>query len=186
MKSGSQGSLFMPTSQIIFCATWCSSIRFFRAGNSATLHCDGFQRNCGLIVIHNVQPLCAALDKGPQSEGLLFRIARQNLDEETEILWRREKVGPGYIPTFVEAFVDGRSATALAFVADHDADVIDANLTRADQVHYFATGSGFLGSSLEYLTNINRQFAALGIYDEDVSALLRETEAYMNLRQTGL
>lgn len=45
-----------------------------------------------------------------------------------------------------------------------------------------ATGTGFMGSSVEYLRNIASQFAALGIQDEEVSALLRETEAYISSR----
>lgn len=126
--------------------------------------------------------LMAALDKGAGCEGLLFRIARENIDEETEVLWRREQIGPAYIPAFVEAVVSDQRITALTFVADHGADLIDANLTRAEQIHYFATGTGFMGSSLEYLANINRQFAALGIVDEDAAALLRKTETYINSR----
>jgi len=37
-----------------------------------------------------------------------------------------------------------------------------------------------MGSSLDYLKNIHRQFAALGIQDDEVSELLRGTEAYLN------
>ena len=126
--------------------------------------------------------LMAALDKGPGCDGLVFRIARDNIDGETEVLWRREKVGPAYTPVFVEAIAADRRMTALTFAADHAADLIDAGLTRAQQIEFCATGTGFLGSSLEYLRNISGQFAALGIQDEEVSGLLRETEAYLNSR----
>lgn len=124
--------------------------------------------------------LMAALDKGPGCDGLVFRIARENIDKETEILWRREKVGPAYTPVFVEAVASEHRMTALAFAADHEADLIDASLTRAQQIEFCATGTGFMGSSLDYLRNISSQFAALGIQDEEVSVLLRETEAYIN------
>jgi cation transport protein ChaC len=126
--------------------------------------------------------LMAALDKGAGCEGLLFKIAQENVDEETEVLWRREQIGPAYLPAFIEAVVSDQRVTALAFVADHGVELIDANLTRAEQIHYCATGTGFMGSSLEYLKNINSQFAALGVVDEDVSALLRETETYISSR----
>lgn len=126
--------------------------------------------------------LMAALDKGTGCDGLAFRISRENINEETDVLWRREKVGPAYTPIFVEAVVSDRRISALTFVADHEADLIDAGLTRAQQIAFFATGTGFLGSSLEYLRNISGHFVALGIQDEDVSALLRETEAYINSR----
>lgn len=126
--------------------------------------------------------LMAALDAGPGCEGLLFRIARQNVDEETEILWRREKAGPAYVPTFIDVHAADRRVTALTFVADHGVEVIDADITRDEQIHFVATGCGFLGTSLEYLTNIDSQFQALGIVDEEVTSLLRETEAYMRAR----
>ena len=128
--------------------------------------------------------LMAALDKGPGSgcDGLLFRIAREHVEEETEILWGREKVGPAYTPIFVEAIVRDQRLAALTFVADHDAEVIDANLTREEQIHFLATGTGFLGSSLDYLTNIHKKFATLGIHDEDLATLLRDTEIYIDSR----
>jgi cation transport protein ChaC len=69
-------------------------------------------------------------------------------------------------------------------VADHEADLIDANLTRAQQIEYCATGIGFMGSSLDYLRNISSQFAVLGIQDDEVSELLRETESHINSRRT--
>ena len=125
--------------------------------------------------------LMVALDKGPGCDGLAFRISLENTDVETEALWRRERIGPAYTPVFVETIVAESRVTALTFVADHEADLIDASLTRAQQIEYCATGTGFMGSSLDYLKNIHRQFVTLGIQDEEVAELLRETEAYLNL-----
>lgn len=129
--------------------------------------------------------LMVALDKGPGCDGLAFRIARENIEEETEALWRRERIGPAYTPVFVEAVAADRRVMALAFVADHAAELIDAGLTRAQQVAYCASGSGFLGSSLDYLRNIDRQFSVLGIRDDEVSGLLRDAEAHARSSRTG-
>jgi len=126
-----------------------------------------------------VPGLMAALDKGSGCDGLLFRIAREDIDEETEVLWRREQIGPAYKPAFVEAKVGERPISALTFVADHDAELIDASLTRPQQVHLLATGTGFAGSSLDYLRNIHKNFAALGIRDDEIDALLRDSESYL-------
>ena len=65
----------------------------------------------------------------------------------------------------------------LTFIADHDAELIDANLTREEQIRFLTNGTGFLGSSFDYLRNIDRKFAALGIEDEEVTALLQEAES---------
>ncbi|MBO6510907.1 MAG: gamma-glutamylcyclotransferase, partial [Roseibium sp.] len=116
---------------------------------------------------------------GTGCDGLLFRIPRDRVDVETEVLWRREQVGPAYLPAFVTSFVDGGRVEALTFVADHSADLIDHTMTREDQVRYLATGEGFAGSSLDYLRNIHRKFALLKVHDEDVDALLRDVEAYL-------
>jgi glutathione-specific gamma-glutamylcyclotransferase len=126
--------------------------------------------------------LMVALDKGPGCDGLVYRISHENIDEETEVLWRRERIGPAYIPVFVEAVASDSRMMALTFVADHRATLIDANITRAQQIEYCATGTGFMGSSLEYLKNISTEFAALGIHDDEVSELLRQTEAYVGSR----
>ena len=125
--------------------------------------------------------LMAALDEGPGCDGLAFRISRENIEEETKILWQRERIGPAYTPVFVDAVSADDRITALTFVADHEADLIVANLTRAQQIEYCATGTGFMGSSLDYLRNISSQFAALGIQDAEVSDLLRQTECHINL-----
>jgi len=60
--------------------------------------------------------LMAALDKGPGCDGLVFRISRELVNAETEILWRREQVGPAYLATFVDAEVADGSINALTFV----------------------------------------------------------------------
>lgn len=124
--------------------------------------------------------LMAALDHGPSCNGLAFRISAEDVQTETEVLWRREMVGPGYIPTFVPVVLDDRLVTALTFVADHEADSIWPNLTRDEQIEFIASGTGFLGTSKEYLSNIVDQFAALEIVDDDCSSLLRAVNAYQS------
>ncbi len=126
--------------------------------------------------------LMAALDKGCGCDGLAFRILREHVEAETEILWLREKIGPAYTPTFVKTVVGDMSVRALTFVADYDAELIAPNLTRAEQIHFFATGKGFFGPSIDYLRNIAKKFAALDIDDEEVVSLLRETETYIASR----
>ena len=118
----------------------------------------------------------AALDNGPGCDGLVFRIEQDKIEEETEILWRREQVGPAYIAMFVETVVSGQRLDALAFVADCDAELIDVDLTRDEQIRCVATGVGFMGSSLDYLRGIDQKFAALGIQDNEVTSLLRGAE----------
>ncbi|MCY6382635.1 gamma-glutamylcyclotransferase [Hoeflea prorocentri] len=122
--------------------------------------------------------LMAALDSGSGCEGLAFHIAAKDVDTETEILWRREMIGPGYEPRFVTARIDGDDIEALTFVADHDADVIRPDLSRAQQIECIAQGEGFLGTSRAYLANIVSQLDILGIHDADCARLLRDVDDF--------
>ncbi|MGB0747399.1 MAG: gamma-glutamylcyclotransferase [Magnetospiraceae bacterium] len=123
--------------------------------------------------------LMAALDRGPGCDGLAFRIHQSAVDQETYILWQRELLGPCYLPKFISTDIGGEYVQALTFVADHDTELIDANITREEQIKCLATGTGILGTSMEYLRNIAHKFSILGIDDPMVTALLRDAEAYL-------
>jgi glutathione-specific gamma-glutamylcyclotransferase len=126
----------------------------------------------------NAPGLMAALDRGDGCHGLAFRVPAENVEDETRNLWAREMVLPSYVPRILPAVLDGESVKVLAFLADHDTDMIRGDLTREEQVRYLATGTGFLGSSRDYLETIARQFAALGIDDPDVSALIDDVRTF--------
>ena len=121
----------------------------------------------------DVPGLMAALDNGSGCDGLLFRIPGDIVDVETEILWRREYIAPGYIPSFVTASTGDTNLRALAFVADHDAEQICGDISRDEQIACLANAAGILGTSVEYLENICSHFEILGIDDEECSSLLR-------------
>ena len=70
------------------------------------------------------------------------------------------------------------AAEARVHIADHGAPLIQAGLTREEEVRLLATGVGFLGSSLDYLRGIRDKFEELGVRDDEVVQLLVETEAY--------
>ncbi len=89
-------------------------------------------------------------------------------------------LAPGYHARYVEAMLDDGPVRALTFVADHSVPDIQANLSRIDQIRFIATGSGFLGSSRDYLANIVEHFEALGIHDEDCVSLLRSVDAQLS------
>ncbi|WP_146186114.1 gamma-glutamylcyclotransferase [Pontivivens insulae] len=121
--------------------------------------------------------LMAALDDGEGCEGLVFRIAEDQVESETQVLFQREMVGPGYHALFVPVRIGNEQVSALTFLADHNSDLMDSSIARADQVRMAATGVGFLGSSRDYLANIVSQFAHLRIHDPDCETLLKEVDA---------
>lgn len=124
-----------------------------------------------------VPGLMAALDVGEGCTGLAFRIAREDLEQETEILWRREMVTGVYVPTIVHAATILGDVKCVTFVANHEAKRIRNDLTREEKVRYLATGAGILGTSLEYIENLADHLLALEIDDPYVFSLLEEAHA---------
>lgn len=123
--------------------------------------------------------LMAALDRGEGCHGLAFCVPANRVEDETRTLWVREMSLPSYVPRILPIDLDGDTVLALAFLADHDAEMIRGDLSRDAQLRYLATGNGFLGSSREYLETIARQFTALGIDDPEVTALVTEVRAFI-------
>ncbi|KAF0115368.1 MAG: cation transport protein ChaC [Rhodobacteraceae bacterium] len=128
---------------------------------------------------HEAPGLMAALDRGEGCHGLAFRVPAERVEDETRNLWAREMVLPSYVPRLLPVHLGGESVTALVFLADHGTDMIQSNLTREQQVRYLATGTGFLGSSRDYLETVAKQFAVFGVDDPEVSALMTEVRAYI-------
>lgn len=123
--------------------------------------------------------LFATLDAGEGCEGLAFRIAAADVEAETEILFRREMIAPGYLARFVPARIGDADIRVLTFVADHDVPDVRPDLTYEEQVRYVAHGVGDLGTSRDYLANIVGHFTHLGITDAHCSDLLFAVDAYL-------
>ncbi len=123
--------------------------------------------------------LMAALDTGEGCDGLAFRIRAEDVEVETQILFRREAIGPGYIPGFVPVRIGGAEVRALTFLADHDYPGIRGDITRSEQIRFIATGAGFLGTSREYLANVVNHFTHLEIVDGHSTDLLYAVDKYL-------
>jgi cation transport protein ChaC len=108
--------------------------------------------------------LMAALDRDGECDGLAFRVPSTAVDRETEILWMREMIDSAYLPMFVQLDTPQGAIEALAFIMDRkDAKFVDIGLDEAARI--IATGTGALGSNLEYFNNLAEHVVALGIED---------------------
>lgn len=112
--------------------------------------------------------IMVALADGAHCDGLAFRISGETLDRDTRRIWNREMLAPAYHPTKVPAQTDFGGIEAVAFVADPGAAMIQLDLPRADQVHYIATGTGFLGSSLDGIRSMAAHFSELGTRNSEL------------------
>ena len=123
--------------------------------------------------------LMAALDRADgHCNGLAYRIEAEIADRETEILFRREMLSGSYVPAFVPVDTDHGTVEALTFVANHASPNIRPDISHEDRVRFIATGSGRLGTSLEYLENLACHFEAMKIDDQHVFELLAEVRAW--------
>ena len=120
----------------------------------------------------------AGLDPGDGCHGLVFRIAADIVETETPIMWRRERVGQAYFPRFIPVETEHGWVNALAFMANHDAELIVPDLPHEKQVQYCATGEGIFGTSFDYVANLAAHFKELGIVDEGVTRLLADAQAW--------
>jgi len=107
---------------------------------------------------------------------MVFRIPKAAIECETRILFQREMIAPGYHARFIPVTIAGAAARALTFLADHDDDLIEADISFDVQVRYTATGEGILGTSREYLETTLRQLAEFGIDDAEARAILKAVD----------
>lgn len=128
----------------------------------------------GTPACHSVM---AALDCGQGCNGLAFRLAAATREVELEIIWRRERIGPGYVHAMIPTETAAGPVTALAFLADHTADNIHPGLSHAAQVAALAKAQGVLGTNFDYIRNLKAHFDVLGIRDDSVERLYAEAAA---------
>jgi cation transport protein ChaC len=156
---------------------WDPGIRFAEVRRA---HLGGYVRRFCLKDVYGARGtlqapgLLAALVTGEGCDGLVFRILKEHVDEETNVLWRREMPLPGYAATFFDVETAAGSVQALGFVADCAWEKFIPDIDRAEQITYISTASGFAGSNLEYLENLAAHLATLEIEDADLFALLQD------------
>jgi glutathione-specific gamma-glutamylcyclotransferase len=114
--------------------------------------------------------LCCALDAGGDCDGLVFRVPAQAIDRETDILWMREMLVPGYEATFVQVNTPQGSIEALAFVVDRRCHRF-VDLDDGETARVIARAKGFHGTNRAYFDGLVVKLRELGIADPQVERL---------------
>ena len=156
---------------------WDPAFRFSEV-RSALL--NGYQRSfCLRSVLGRGTPekpgLMAGLDAGDDCHGLVFRIERDHIEEETRIIWRREMIMHAYVPKLVG--VDTRFGTieALTFVIDRTGKHYRPGMSLEETAEYLATGEGMYGTSFAYIENLVEHLQTIGIEDRPLFELFERT-----------
>ena len=122
--------------------------------------------------------LMLGLDNGGSCRGVAFRIAAHKVEEELDIVWRREMVAGSYDPRWVTVRTDLGAVRAVTFVMNHENERYAGRLPVQTIVRHLATAGGRLGTAFEYLENTVAHLDELGIDDGPMHALLGRVHAY--------
>jgi cation transport protein ChaC len=125
-----------------------------------------------------VPGLMLGLRPGLGATGAVFRIAEEAVEQELDILWRREMVADGYIPRWVVVSdPEGEPfGHAIAFTINPDGPGF-CELPQRDVIERLATARGGLGTAAEYLFRTRDGLQELGIHDPFVENLAQLVEA---------
>jgi len=116
--------------------------------------------------------LMLGLRPGRDCVGAVLRVAEAHVEQELDLLWRREMVAEGYIPAWVPVFApDGtRLGAAIAFTINPQGPSY-CDPDEAEIVRRIATARGGMGSSAEYLFRTRDALRAMGIHDPFVERI---------------
>ncbi len=116
-----------------------------------------------------------ALEAGAETKGVALRLHEDLLAEELRLLWTREMVAGDYQPVWTSVgLADGRTASAIAFVANTSSPHYDADASVATVAPIISAASGSFGSNAEYVCHLDFALADCGITDHYVEALVAE------------
>jgi len=111
--------------------------------------------------------LMMSLDRGGQCQGVLFRLAPQNLEAQLGKLVRREMTvkPPNNLPRWISVQTEHGPLRALAFVMNRQSRFYVGKLSAPEVADVLARACGHWGSGAEYLCNTVAHLEEHGIHD---------------------
>lgn len=124
----------------------------------------------GLMLSLEAQPGCCT--------GLAFRIAADQADSESEILWRREMLLGSYCPAMLPLHTPQGSISAVVFASNHSHDGYAGDLSLSETAGMIARGSGIIGTNRDYLEQLAQRLAMLEIRDPYIEQLHEQVQGH--------
>ncbi len=116
--------------------------------------------------------LVFALLPGGSCRGLVFRIARDRVDEELPRLWAREMPNAVYDARWLRCHTAQGPVVALGFTLSRKSPNFTGSLDDAQLLAILRSASGRYGSTLAYLVETAAGLAAHGIADPEVERMV--------------
>ena len=122
--------------------------------------------------------LMLTLEKAPgRCHGLAFRIDAALAEAESRILWRREMLRGGYVPTLAPVATTHGEVAAVVFACNVAHPDYLGNLPLAEKAAVIARAAGFNGSNRAYLEHLASLLHCVQAEDEYVTQLLDQVRA---------
>lgn len=121
-----------------------------------------------------------ALQAGGSTQGVAFKVAPENLQQELWLIWAREMVYGSYLPIWCPLkLASGEEVLGIVFVAnpEHVQYVADASI--ATTVPIILQATGMLGSNLDYLLQLQQSLLRFDIQDAYIQDLSQAALANM-------
>ncbi len=116
--------------------------------------------------------LVFALVGGGSCQGMVYRIARERVEEELPRLWAREMPNSVYDPRWLACRTAHGNVTALAFTLSRASPNYTGPMDDAHLVHVLRRASGRYGTTLAYLLETANALRSHGIRDKKIERLV--------------
>jgi cation transport protein ChaC len=126
--------------------------------------------------------LVLGLERGGSCRGAAFHIAPEAIEEELQIVWRREMLSGAYVPRWVPVRTALGAIRAITFVINRAHERYARFLPDDRIAEVIATAEGWLGPCADYLINTVDHLAALGIHDRPLERLRAQVLAHRSKR----
>jgi len=145
---------------------------------------DGYSRRFAMrLVFGRAMPdkpgLMLCLVPGGACHGIAHRIAPENVDSETRILWMREMLSGAYNPTWVDLDFGARRVRGIAFIINETHPRYAPGLALKEKATLIATAEGPLGSNRDYLFRTASSLAEAGLADDYIAELTAQVRTML-------
>ena len=116
--------------------------------------------------------LVFALLPGGSCRGVIYRMRRDNADQELQRLWEREMPTGVYDPRFLPCHTAQGVVPALAFTLSRRSESYMGRIPDEQVVHILRHARGRYGTTLEYLAETAHALRQRGLHDREIERLM--------------
>ena len=116
--------------------------------------------------------LVFALLPGGSCRGVIYRMRRENADQELQRLWDREMPTGVYDPRFLPCRTAHGVVPALAFTLSRRSESYMGRIPDEQVVHILRHARGRYGTTLEYLAETAPALRQRGMRDREIERLM--------------